>query len=113
MKKTWFVGIIASGILISSQAIAFVTFGGYDCGGWINAPSIAQKAWLMGYLSGMNKIVNDLNGHEAKLDTLAQLSSADQAYLWMNNYCKANPLEGLSLGGSTLFLELVTKAKKK
>lgn len=64
----------------------------------------------MGYLSGLNMMWASKRLQPS--DPLDQLSSAKQAYLWMDNYCKAKPLNNLSDGGLELFYELVEKARK-
>jgi len=33
----------------------------------------------------------------------------DQVFLWMNNFCKSNPLENAEAGGIALFLEVREK----
>ena len=45
-------------------------------------------------------------------DPLDALNSADQAYLWMDNWCKANPLKKVSEGAVSLFIELMDKKKR-
>ncbi len=75
-----------------------------DCGTWLsssNTPVSALKSWLAGYLSGLNAAVGD-----AKHDPLEKLSSANQVFAWMDNYCRANPLKMVSDGGAQLYLEL-------
>jgi hypothetical protein len=37
---------------------------------------------------------------------LGALKSADQIFLWMNNWCKANSLKKVGEGGAELFVEL-------
>ncbi len=37
---------------------------------------------------------------------LGTLKSADQIFLWMDNWCKANPLKKVGEGGAELFVEL-------
>jgi hypothetical protein len=36
-------------------------------------------------------------------------STSEQAVLWMNNYCKANPLSDANEGGNALYQELVKR----
>ena len=93
----------------SSSAMSQTIFGTYDCGHWFstNQPiNRDAKVWLMGYLSGMNAMAVKA---PAKPDPLGKLTSADQAFLWMDNYCKANPLKPLTTGGLTLFIEVENK----
>ena len=50
---------------------------------------------------------------KSSYDPLDGLSSAQQAFLWMDNYCRANPLKNVSDGASDLFLELQNKSATK
>ena len=86
----------------------YTTFGKPDCGRWINQPDDLYKAWLTGYLSGINTVASG-NSY----DPLDQLSSAEQAYLWMDNYCRANPLNDVGAGAVKLYRELQSKTPKK
>jgi hypothetical protein len=80
-------------------------FGRYDCGTWIKSPSDVQRVWLNGFLSGINSMSN--------VDALDQVSSADQFFVWMDNYCKAHPLDKVSTGAIELFLELSERARTR
>ena len=88
-------------------AFAVITFGSYDCGQWFNAGPPA-KSWLLGFLSGVNFMVANPKKRYDPLDTM---NSAEQAYLWMDNYCKANPLKTIANGASDLYMELQEKSK--
>jgi hypothetical protein len=79
-------------------------FGGVDCGAWINRNSQTQQAWLTGFLSGMNSSLAN-----PKNDPLAKLISADQIFIWMDNYCQKNPLETVWSGAHKLYRELGNK----
>ncbi len=95
-----------------SNANAFDTLGMPNCGRWIknkenskpNSPTwqdVVNNAWLMGYLSG-------LNADERKGNFLAK-ASGEQLTLWMENYCKAHPLNDLADGSQALASELMKK----
>jgi hypothetical protein len=110
MKRLLLVTVIS--IAAMSNANAFVVKGTPDCGLWMkerknsksNNPTwdeIVNRAWLVGFLSG-------LNADERNSNFLAK-ASADQIYLWVDNYCKANPLNDLADGGQTLSIELIKK----
>lgn len=86
---------------------ANTSFGTPDCGQWVKTARPSERAWLLGYLSGMNTVWDGEGNKPA--DPLGKLNSADQAYLWMDNYCKANPLKNVSTGAVDLFFELVKK----
>lgn len=84
----------------NAQQATVTSFGNYDCGEWFTKRQPA-RIWLLGYLSGLAA-----GDSQAKVDVLDRLNSADQAYLWMDNYCKANPLKKVSNGAVQLYIEL-------
>jgi hypothetical protein len=60
-------------------------------------PSSDAKAWVLGYLSGMNLVWRA----ELKLpaEPLAALSSPGEVFFWMDTYCRTNPRRSLGRGG--------------
>jgi len=83
-------------------------FGRIDCGEWLNPRSdiqgLTNKYWLMGYLTGINTMLMS-----PALDignVLGRLNSSQQAFAWMDKYCRDNPLLTPDLGGLTLMNEL-------
>ena len=80
--------------------IALRTYGSVDCGEWTQQNLNSNKAWLLGFLSGLNA---DYSAHK---NALAQLTSADQAISWVNNYCRANPLNSVVEAAYLLMKEL-------
>jgi len=105
-------------LTISSPGFAQYTFfGRSDCGQWVNATQaqrFQRQAWLLGWLSGTN---NEFNNNTPKGQTppdyLGLLSSAEQAYLFVDNYCRANPLNNVADAADQLMAELITKKYKK
>jgi hypothetical protein len=92
---------------ISFAAVGGTTmFGVPDCGKWIVNHTESQKGWLLGFLSGLASM-------DTTKDVLDSLDSADQIYLWTNNYCQANPLSTLNEAGNVLYLELIRKHAKR
>jgi hypothetical protein len=106
-------GTIAVAVaLLSTTVEAATIFGGYDCGQWVNRPrgrAHPAESWLVGYLSGRS-VGHALLGGSPK-DPLDALNSADQAYVWMDNFCKANPLRRLDGAADELFAELIAKKR--
>lgn len=90
----------------SAPVMAQVVFGNKDCGEWIRSPTDTKRQWLVGYMSGLSAMYM-LNGRKDM--PLDKINSADQIFLWMDNYCKNNPLNKVHLGGIDLFLELMGK----
>jgi hypothetical protein len=82
-------------------------FGMSDCGEWINQANNSRKGWLLGYMSGLNTL-HDIEGLQPE-SPLNKINSANQIFLWMDNYCKKNPLKTVADGGWVLFKELRKK----
>ncbi len=97
--------LVAALFLFSTHASAQTTFGGPDCGEWIKSPTHSKRVWLAGYLSGLN-MQHSLD-EKKPTDPLGKLSSAEQAFLWVDNYCKENPLKDVPSAGALLFFELI------
>lgn len=95
-------------LLTCASASALTVRGSRSCGNWVQDRTLGDHAglpsrlWLLGYLSGVV-------AHSGK-DVLKNADNAS-IYLWMDNYCKANPLSDISDGGSVLFLELVKRGE--
>jgi hypothetical protein len=106
-KKLWIAVCIFFGVLNPAQGGA-TSFGGSDCGEWVNGSksNAPMRAWLLGYMSGLGAM-HDLNGRDD--DPLDKINSAQQIYLWMDNFCQKNPLRSVRSGGVDLFLELMKK----
>jgi hypothetical protein len=96
---TVLVAIMLSGPVLAKD---FATFGNRNCGEWVRDQTVSNKAWLVGFLSGIN--VTGITD-----DSLKKIQSTSQIYLWMDNYCKANPLQMVSDGAYKLLAELVTR----
>lgn len=92
----------------STPAQSGTIFGGYDCGQWTNRRKPhPMESWVAGYLSGLNSM-HDLAGLKPN-DPLDELNSLDQAFVWLDNFCKANPLRKVDGAVLELFLELKAK----
>jgi hypothetical protein len=91
-----------------SMADQVTTFGAPDCGTWVNAQMPSHRAWLLGFMSGKNNMAADRG-----FDPLDQLSSGNQILVWMDNWCRANPLKSVVDGSNVLWFELVTQTKRK
>ena len=105
-------------LLVGSIALTLCNFATaqpsrLDCASWLkrDASKAVLESWLMGYMTGLRDMWSAQN--RKPVNPLSQLNSTDQAVLWVDNYCKANPLDGPDLAGMKLFFELATKAKSK
>ena len=98
LKKLFFATVLLASVsLASGQRM----IGGPDCAEWFKSDH--AKNWLFGFLSGIDSMATE------ETSSLKKLSSGGQAILWMNNYCKANPLDSVVSGGLALYLELQEK----
>lgn len=109
--KHLIISITTALVLIQASHGATVR-GASDCGKWLqegqsnNAASLAMKAWLVGFMSGLNVMYEIKDG---KTDALDNIKSNQQIYTWMDNYCQKNPLKEVDDGGIKLFIELMKK----
>lgn len=120
MNKSIFIYIIT--ILFSFDATAQDSnnfdarprvFGVPDCGEWVSGTRPSSKTWLAGYLSGLNQMYFARATKKFKTNNpLGELKSLDQAEVWMDNWCKANPLETVDMGALMLFDALISKRQK-
>jgi len=94
-------------IVVSFPASASTMFGPADCGKWMEAKSNIRKSWILGYMSGLNAMFDILVSGSP--DHLNKITSADEIFVWMDNYCARNPAGKLSNGGKELLLDLATK----
>ena len=95
-------------ILMSWPISGFTQTKGFsipDCGQWLKNNNVKTKTWLVGYLSG-------LNFNKKNKNALEHLNSVEQAYLFVDNYCKKNPLETVGVAGALLYIDLMKKNKK-
>lgn len=106
LKQLFILCVFATSLWQSASGQA--TFGEPNCGQWVSRKREPDKAWLLGYLSGAGSWQV-----ATKANLLKQIGSAEQIFLWMDNYCKANPLSFLSDGGDKLIFELIAKTPEK
>jgi|APGre2960657404_1045060.scaffolds.fasta_scaffold237396_1 hypothetical protein len=107
MKSKLLIAVIAMTISGLVFAQTKTSFGMPDCGEWVKSQTTGiqkqgDRAWLLGFLSGLNE-------NYIYKDALDKVSSAAQIWLWMDNYCKNNPLERVNQGAYKLLGELMLK----
>ena len=92
---------------IVNSAGAFTMVGDVECGTWVkdrlNPESIeayVHNFWIMGFISGLASAKN--------VDILLDANN-DSIFLYVDNYCKTNPLSDLGEAGSSLFFALKRK----
>ena len=102
--------VLTTFVLLSQPAVSqeVAIFGGSDCGQWVanSKSNFSLKAWLLGYISGLNAGLGS-----PRNDRLVKINSAEQIFLWMDNFCQKNPLKTVQEGGNALYSELRTESK--
>jgi hypothetical protein len=92
--------------LTASNAEAVLIRGATSCGTWVDQTKEdgilirATRMWLIGYLSG--RVME--SGRDVMRGT-----DNPSFFLWVDNYCKANPLKHIDDAGDALFSELAKK----
>ena len=111
--------LFAALILSSTCAHAEKDFGNVDCGKWLehrkgeaSIDQVSDMRWVGGYLSGLNTAWSATAPDPLK-DPLKELQSLSQALQWIDNYCKAKPLETVKGGAVELFFELVERRRER
>jgi hypothetical protein len=103
--------LLAAGYFIGmpADAVTILGSGVYTCGKWVaeresdGKPLLVKWGWVLGYLSGL--------ASASQRDVLAPVD-ADSIALWMDNYCRAHPLDHVEFAARTLFDELSARAKR-
>ncbi len=104
-------------VLFAEMALAVQVRGSRSCGIWVKdreegrrtgrrLDSTLNSTWLVGYFSG----VAFGAGKEFWGKPNANSLDKESVFLWMDNYCRANPLKDIDDGAVELFLER-TRAK--
>jgi hypothetical protein len=104
--KTKLIFILILNCFFCLPAVSQTGFGNIDCGKWVanSKSSPSYRSWLLGFMSGLSAGIAT-----PKSDPLDKINSAEQIYLWMDNYCAKNPLKSVVDGGNSLFYELSVK----
>ena len=91
----------------NATAKTVTLLGLHNCGEWIAGQGLpngyAARNWLMGYLSGLSM--------GSATDFLTNIDG-DSIFLWMNNYCRENPLNSITDGADVLSMQLLSKKKE-
>lgn len=104
LKKTCSVCLVIFGLMLTAMELGAQTLqlrGVRSCGEWVKdkeMPAIGNQAWLVGYLSGIAVATNK---------SFLRGTDNESIYLWVDNYCQANPLKSVAEAGVILHFELV------
>ena len=97
--------------LLCQYACAEWVRGDPDCGVWVKPETptreIENRAWLMGFLSGVNMGFTMASSATVGKRTpeFSFDKTNEQTFLWMDNYCRTNPLSSAMYGVGELMQE--------
>jgi hypothetical protein len=92
----------------STPALALSTIGDMTCPKWTSnradpTTAVQSRSWLLGFMTGL--------AITSQTDVL-QYTDAESVGLWMDNYCRAHPLDTVATSGLALFTELRERIPK-
>jgi hypothetical protein len=99
----------------AEKMVTVLGLGNKSCGSWIearranNVTSDIFEGWIAGFLSGSNSIA----AHTAGIDILSEASTQGDAqglWAWIDNYCRAHPLNSIAAAADALGAELIRRA---
>jgi hypothetical protein len=103
--------LVAASLSMSSAASVTMFEGQWTCGVWLNARSMHRnqhmEGWVAGYLSGLS-VAYDALGFK---DTLRN-TDALSAYVWIDSWCKAHPLDDVATAANGFAEEASARAGK-
>jgi hypothetical protein len=104
LKKTCSLCLVIFGLMLTAMELGAQTIqlrGARSCGEWVKEKGIqatGNQTWLIGYLSGIAVATNK---------SFLRGTDNQSIFLWVDNYCQANPLMSLADAGEILYFELV------
>ena len=104
MKKIILLCLFA---LFSGAIHAQMMFGNVDCGRWVKNQTAINKTWVAGFVSGLSLQYAATNPNAR--DPLGDLTSFEQINVWLDNWCRDNPLKDASIGLYFMFEQLKKK----
>lgn len=97
------------GYATSATAGSIQGAGAMPCGKWVTERATGDHhmalAWIMGFMSSYNHYVESSPKRNGVFGEIDHNSIA----LWMDNYCKSNPLESVYSGSYKLIEEMNKK----
>ena len=98
---------LATMLLLTQPVFGQTSFGIPDCGQWISRKNSTDRTWILGYMTGLSVMTTVANTKQG--DWLNKVNSAEQIFLFVDNYCQKNPLKTVENAGYALFSELIKK----
>jgi hypothetical protein len=115
LKRFVVVALACGGLTCATPTMAqdkdytVITPSNNSCGSWTQFRSVRAATpygyWALGFLSGSNLNIGEVDFLKGR--------DADGIYAWIDNYCKANPLEKVTEAVANLAAELYQRAKKR
>jgi hypothetical protein len=110
---TLFASVAVSAMAQTSQpgipGTFYVVGRNISCGQWTqdrqSNPSLnaLDKIWLLGFITGMNSLASMV----APRTALAGSNTEEAGLMaWVNNYCRAHPLDSLTTAAASLWVDL-------
>ena len=110
MKRIFVVALLFSVAQPCISSTSITTLGDIDCGSWLDHrahpdgfAALNDEAYLNGILTGINATATQ-GGFIT--DPLSKLKNGNQAWFWVDNYCKSHPLDTISNAGVMLINQL-------
>jgi hypothetical protein len=94
-------------LAVSPSSWGATTIGDVECAEWVNQNSPAMKAWLLGYMSGLNvQWASDMQNRGK--EPLEKYSSPEWIFRWIDETCRMGVHAGdkISARGFSLFLKM-------
>lgn len=94
--------ICAAAMSLSTSSFALSTIGDRTCGAWVSdraeaTGNLGSTSWLTGLMTGL-AIASDAD--------VLKNTDGPSMLMWMDNYCRAHPLDRVATGATTLYFEL-------
>lgn len=98
--------MVVSGYATNASAGAIQGAGAIPCSKWVEDRASGDHnmtlAWVMGFMSSYNHYINE----SGKKNGVFWENNYNSIALWMDNYCRRNPLETVYSGSYMLIEEM-------
>jgi hypothetical protein len=109
MGKIALGALVVGALLLSASSTSAVTItmkgiGAQSCGTWVESYSPPMLVWVQGFLS---------HGAHARQGNILADVGHEAINVWIDNYCRAHPLDLISTAAFELELELAARVAPK
>lgn len=99
--------LLGTSVHVVAEPRGYVGFAGTSCGSWIDArakkESLAMEYWALGFVSGAN-------GYADQGVDLVKGTDANAMWVWLDGFCRSQPLEPFIVAVQQLCLALEARA---